>query len=171
MGLYRFIRHQVPDFIKRQIKSNCLFMLVNVVILLVCYTLFFGGEWLKILEPYGIYIKLPQRQPYGYPGGYPPPPPGYAGYPPPPGYPAGYPPPPPGYGAPPPGYGAPPPGYAHRRILKKKWLHKSKQNSNEDKKFNSKSMITFEWKELTTSSFDHSKAENSTVPVVKTRDQ
>ena len=111
MGLYRFIRHQVPDFIKRQIKSNCLFMLVNVVILLVCYTLFFGGEWLKILEPYGIYIKLPQRQPYGYPGGYPPPPPGYAGYPPPPGYPAGYPPPPPGYGAPPPGYGAPPPGY------------------------------------------------------------
>ena len=124
MGVYRFIRHQVPDFIKRQIKTNCVFMLVNVTILLVCYTLFFGGEWLKILEPYGIYISLPQRQAYGYPPGgypgYPPLPPGYPvppGYPPPPGMagavPPGYPPPPPGwpnpYGAPPAGYpGAPP---------------------------------------------------------------
>lgn len=108
MGVYRFFRHQVFDFIKRQIKTNCLFMLVNISILLVCYTLFFGGEWLKILEPYGIHITLPQRQPYGYPGYGPPP--GYPGGPPPPGW---GPPPPGGWGPPPPGWGPPPPGYGY----------------------------------------------------------
>ena len=44
---------------------------------------------------------------------------------------------------------------AHRGILKKKWRHKSKQNSNIDKRFNNESKITSSLKKLSSSSFDH----------------
>lgn len=60
-------------------------------------------------QPVAAYPAGPTSVPYGGPGSYPPPPPGY-GYPPPPPY-GGYPPPPPpgyGYPPPPPGYGYPP---------------------------------------------------------------
>ena len=59
-----------------------MFVVLNIAILLVCYTLFFGDEWLAVLEPYGIHIRLPKGDnPYGYPAnGYPPN--GYPAYPP-----------------------------------------------------------------------------------------